>query len=63
MLFIQNLWLFVADHGYGAIIEFIVDLGDHVTSHVFAIVVIKAGVAHVGWKVVKHVRARKAAKG
>jgi hypothetical protein len=59
MLFFQNVWLFVAAHGYGAIIELIVDLGDHVATHAIAIVVLKAGAVHIGYKVVKRVRTRK----
>ena len=62
MFTLYNVWMFVADHGHGAFIEFIVDLGDHYMTHLIAVIVFKAGVVHIGYTVVKRVRKHKAAK-
>jgi hypothetical protein len=55
-----HVWMVVTGHGYAAIVEFVIDMGDHVVTHLVAIIVIKSGVI-VGWKTVKHVRTRKVA--
>jgi hypothetical protein len=55
MIELYHLWLFVTGHGYEAVIEFIVDMGDHVVTHMIAVIVLKAGVLHIGVKVVKRV--------
>lgn len=46
----------VIGHSYAAIVEFVVDMGDQVVTHLIMVIVIKAGVLHVGWKVVRRVR-------
>lgn len=58
MFLINEVWMLVAHHGYHAFIEFIIDMSDHMVTHVLAIVVFKAGVAHVSVVAVKHVRKR-----
>lgn len=62
MFTLYNVWMFVAEHGPGAFIEFIVDLGDHYMTHMIAVIVFKAGVLHIGYKVVQRVRKHKAGK-
>lgn len=54
-----QIWLIVTNHGYAAVVEFIVETGDQIVTHLFTIIVIKAGVLHVGWRIVKRVRNRK----
>ena len=56
-----HVWLVVTDHGYAAVIEFIVDMGDQVVTHLVYIIVLKSGVI-VGWRAVKHVRNRNTVK-
>ena len=62
MFTLYNVWMFVADHCHGAFVEFIVDLGDHYMTHFIAVIVFKAGVLHVGYKVVQRVRKHKVRK-
>ena len=59
VLTLYNVWMFVIEHGHGAFMEFIVDLGDHYMTHLFAVVVFNGGVMHVGCKVVRRIRKRK----
>jgi hypothetical protein len=61
MMVFYHVWAVLIGHGHAAVIEFIVDMGDHVITHLIAVVVLKAGVLHVGCKVVKRVRSRKVA--
>lgn len=62
MFILYNVWLFMTDHGHGAIIEFIVDVGDHAVTHVLAVLVFKAGAARIGIKIARRLRKRKLAK-
>lgn len=61
MLSLYHVMMVVTEHGYAAIAEFIVTMGDQVVTHLVTVIVIKAGVLHVGWKIVKHVRKKKVA--
>lgn len=48
--------LFVAYHyGYDAIVELFVDFSDQLITHYVLIIVIKAGVVHIGFKVFRRV--------
>jgi hypothetical protein len=53
-----HVWVVLIEHGHAAIVEFVLDMGDHVVTHLIAIVVIKLGIVHVGWTVIKRVRKR-----
>lgn len=61
MLTLYNILMVVTEHGYAAIAEFTVTIGDQIVTHLIAVIVIKAGVLHIGWRVVKHVRKKKIA--
>jgi len=58
MLELQAIWLFLSHYSYDAVMELFVDFGDHMVSHYVFIIVLKAGVLHVSWVAIKHVRKR-----
>jgi hypothetical protein len=60
MMEFHTIWLIVTHYGYDAIVELVVDLGDHFITHyvVYCVVVGKTGVVFA-YKVVKRTRTRK----
>lgn len=56
MMQFHTIWLIVVHYTYDSTMEFIVDAGDHFVSHYVFVLVLKAGVIHAGWLVVKRVR-------
>jgi len=62
MLEIHAIWLVVTHYGYDAVMELVVDFGDHFVSHYVFVIILKAGAVHGVYTVVRHVRKRRAKK-
>ena len=42
----HTIWLVVFHYGYEAVVEFVIDIGDHYMTHVVFVWVLKAGAVH-----------------
>jgi hypothetical protein len=60
----QSIWMTITHYGYGydVMMEFIVDVSDHLVTHVYFIIILKAGIVHGGWLLVRRLHRYKESK-